>query len=365
MRLCVHESDQDKPNVEEGGIPGSAHKAEESFSKRSFRLVLCTCWLLGSYILWGVIQERIMAIEYGTDKDGNNGERFQNSQFLVFMNRILAFLVAIIILYCKRQPKHNAPLYKYSYSSFSNIMSSWFQYEALKFVSFPTQVLAKASKVIPVMLMGKVVSKNTYEYYEYASAIMISVGVSMFILTSPDTVKDKGTITTTSGVILLLGYLLFDAFTSNWQGKLFKTYKMSSIQCMAGVNLFSVMFTGTTLLEQGGFIEGMAFTSRHPEFLMHIVILSVCSAFGQVAIFYTISSFGPVTFTIIMTLRQGIAILLSCLIYHHPVTLVGILGVMTVFVAIFMKIYCNQQMRKQKELQAVISVTPPSSNGKS
>lgn len=43
----------------------------------------------------------------------------------------------------------------------SNVMSSWFQYEALKYVSFPTQVLAKASKVIPVMLMGKVVQGKT------------------------------------------------------------------------------------------------------------------------------------------------------------------------------------------------------------
>ncbi len=37
-----------------------------------------------------------------------------------------------------------APLFKYSFCSFSNIMSSWCQYEALKYVSFPTQVLAKA-----------------------------------------------------------------------------------------------------------------------------------------------------------------------------------------------------------------------------
>ena len=41
---------------------------------------------------------------------------------------------------CSHQRQHGCPLYKFSYASFSNIMSSWFQYEALKFVSFPTQV---------------------------------------------------------------------------------------------------------------------------------------------------------------------------------------------------------------------------------
>ena len=76
------------------------------------------------------------------------GENFKNSQFLVFINRVLALAIGWIVLQLIRQPRHTGPLYKYSYCSFSNVMSSWFQYEALKFVSFPTQVLCKASKVL-------------------------------------------------------------------------------------------------------------------------------------------------------------------------------------------------------------------------
>jgi hypothetical protein len=33
-----------------------------------------------------------------------------------------------------------APLYQFSFCSISNILSSWCQYEALKYVTFPTQV---------------------------------------------------------------------------------------------------------------------------------------------------------------------------------------------------------------------------------
>ena len=32
------------------------------------------------------------------------------------------------------------------------------------------------------MLMGKVVSKNKYEYYEYAVAILISIGMTFFLM---------------------------------------------------------------------------------------------------------------------------------------------------------------------------------------
>ena len=69
---------------------------------------------------------------------------------------MLAFLVAGGYLLVRQQSRHRTPLFKYSFASFSNIMSAWFQYEALKFISFPTQVLAKSCKIIPVMIMGKV-----------------------------------------------------------------------------------------------------------------------------------------------------------------------------------------------------------------
>lgn len=267
--------------------------------------------------------------------------------FLVFVNRILAFLVAALYAVCTRQPRHTAPLYKYSYSSFSNIMSSWFQYEALKFVSFPVQVLAKASKVIPVMLMGKIVSKKTYSLYEYMTAALISVGVGIFMLSGEDSVQGDGKATTISGIIILLGYLTFDAFTSNWQGELFRQHHMTSMQMMAGVNLFSVIFTTVSLVEQGGFIESMAFMSMYPTFIMHISVLAITSATGQLFIFYTISQFGPVTFTIIMTIRQGVAILLSCIIYHHPVNVRGFMGILLVFSAIISRIYLSQKGKKK------------------
>jgi adenosine 3'-phospho 5'-phosphosulfate transporter B2 len=45
-------------------------------------------------------------------------------------------------------------------------------------------VLAKASKIIPVMIMGKVVSGRKYEYYEYVVALLISLGMSLFLFGS-------------------------------------------------------------------------------------------------------------------------------------------------------------------------------------
>lgn len=211
-------------------------------------------------------------------------------------------------------------------------------------MSFYYQVLAKASKVIPVMLMGKIVSHKSYEYWEYFTAMLISVGVSMFLLSS-STSKHLSTVTTFSGIIILAGYIVFDSFTSNWQDNLFK-YKMSFVQMMFGVNLFSCLFTVGSLLEQGAFFDSLAFMTRHSEFAFHAVLLSICSACGQLFIFYTIAQFGAAVFTIIMTLRQAFAILLSCFLYGHAITLVGAFGVAVVFVALFLRVYARSRMKK-------------------
>ncbi|KAE8286650.1 Adenosine 3'-phospho 5'-phosphosulfate transporter 1 [Larimichthys crocea] len=343
IKTCVFGSESKTGLLDDVSVSTRNEGDSGSSVKQVIKLIFCAAGLQVSYLTWGVLQERVMTRSYGATTPEDEGEKFKDSQFLVFMNRILALTVSGLWCILFKQPRHGAPMYKYSFASLSNIMSSWCQYEALKYISFPTQVLAKASKVIPVMLMGKIVSHKSYEYWEYFTAVLISVGVSMFLLSSTPS-KHPSTVTTFSGIVILVGYIVFDSFTSNWQDNLFK-YKMSSVQMMFGVNLFSCLFTIGSLLEQGAFFDSLAFMTRHSEFAFHAVLLSVCSACGQLFIFYTINQFGAAVFTIIMTLRQAIAILLSCFLYGHAVTIVGGFGVAVVFLALFLRVYARSRMK--------------------
>lgn len=254
IRFCLTGVDLERLDT------ASITKLINNTAVKDFVLVsFCFVGLMGSYLTWGLLQEKIMTREY-LNAEGKK-TFFRDSQFLVFANRVLAFLIAGGYLSMKQQTRHKAPLYKYSFASISNIMSAWFQYEALKFVSFPTQVLAKSCKILPVMLMGKVVSRAKYEFYEYLTAMLISLGMVFFLMGSANG-SQGNSITTITGVLLLTMYMTFDSFTSNWQGDLFKTYKMSSIQMMCGVNLFSTLFTASSLFIQGGFMESLDFASE-------------------------------------------------------------------------------------------------------
>merc|ERR1719399_909521 len=81
--------------------------------------------------------------------------------------------------------ENKAPLWKYGVISLSNVAATTCQYECLKYVSFPVQMLGKSFKMMPVMLWGIVISGKRYGLKEWAIALFITVGVTLFLLTGP------------------------------------------------------------------------------------------------------------------------------------------------------------------------------------
>eukprot|EP00039_Didymoeca_costata_P015655 m.270427 g.270427 ORF g.270427 m.270427 type:complete len:420 (-) comp16263_c8_seq1:129-1388(-) len=353
LRACVIGDPDPDLTIEKEKEKTEDKKEEDSFMVAAFKLMLCVLGLQGSYLTWGLLQEQIMTQSYGTEPDGSDAV-FKTSQFLVFMNRVLAFCVAIGVTRLTEQPKHKSPLYKYSFTSMSNVMSSWFQYEALKYVSFPTAVLGKASKVIPVMIMGRFVQGQTYKMWEYGCAAALSLGVAMFMWSrvedNPSVIEDKTT--SFSGLFLMVGYMMFDSFTSNYQSGLFKSYQMSKFQMMFGVNMFSCMFTLWSLILNGQLLPAISFTLRYPKFMFHVIILSITSATGQMFIFHTIATYGALVFTIIMTTRQVLSIFLSAVFFGHSFNAQGWIGIAVVAGSLFAKIYLQHKEKEKKKAAA-------------
>lgn len=311
-------------------------KVFDTYGKQ-LKLIFCFIGLQASYLGWGIVQEQLMTQEYKMGK-------FKSSAFCVFGNRFLALFISLAIVVVRRltatKPMKEAPYTHYAPSSISNSISSWAQYEALKYVSFPTQVLSKSCKIIPVMLVGILVNKKTYPLMEYLEALLITTGVAMFTFSEKRaSLSDQDKTDSWFGIVLLAAYLLCDSFTSQWQSKVYKEYGVDQYQMMLGVNIWSMMFTGITLIQSGEGLESLAFIMADATAFLHMVILSITSATGQLFIYYTIKEFGPVVFTIIMTTRQIISLFISCMMFSHSMHLLGFIGSLLVFCIVFHRIY--------------------------
>ena len=183
-----------------------------------------------------------------------------------------------------------AGFFDFSFVSISNVLSAWFQYEALKLVNFTTVVLFKGSRILPVMIMGRIISKTKNSAFDWITAVLLCVGSVMFMVSKDIKTDNKGYENIISGIVCLILYVAFgafsknlhfsaevskiliqkfsskffenkqkDAFTSNWQQRLYK-FDISIIEMSFGVSLFSTLLCLIPLLQQSDLQETIEFS---------------------------------------------------------------------------------------------------------
>lgn len=88
-------------------------------------------------------------------------------------------------------------------------------------MSFVAQTLAKTAKALPVVLWGTLFGGKRYSARQYAHAILITGGCSIFVLggdiTSASAIRDASWRSYAAGSLLLLTYLAADGWTSTQQ----------------------------------------------------------------------------------------------------------------------------------------------------
>ena len=311
--------------------------------------LFCFVGLQVSYITWGMMQEIIMTTKFEPTTEVPSGY-FPSASFCVLANRVVAILVAYTVCMYKHGTLDcGVPVWHFLPSAISNTMSSWAQYKALKYVSFPLQNLFKSTKVIPVMGMGRLLRGVTYTITEYLEAIVITAGVVTFSMAKGghgDSERNS-----VLGVMLLLTYVSFDSFTSQYQTKLFKEHgKIDQYHMMFWINSWAIVLSFGAIVLSGEVSTVFFFLRANPSAFVYNLITAVTSATGQYFIFYTIKEFGPIVFTVIMATRQLLSMIISSILFHHPLTVLSYVGGLLVFSAVFHSI--RRQVLKKNAAEA-------------
>jgi len=285
--------------------------------------------VLGALAVYGVLQERIMVYPY-------EGKYFTVSLFLVFCNRLAAIAFSIFMIFVHGDRFLNqAPLWKYIIISISNVSSSYCQYEALKWVTFPAQMLGKSFKMMPVMCWGMVIAKKQYTWKDWALAAVITWGVLQFLLFGSIEVPNRQTHTPCLwGVVLLMIFLACDSFTCTMQEKLFKDHPVTKYNQMLYINIFSAGITFVVLLIMHNLHTATAFCQVHPEVVVDIIELCLASIAGQWFIYSLVKEFGALILATTLAVRQVVSTLISYLYYRHVITPLQVVALVLVFGAL-------------------------------
>jgi len=295
------------------------------------KFALCAGGIFVCYFYYGILQERITRGDYG-------GERFSYSMALVFSQCLVNYVYALIMSKAVlNQGEDTTKTSYYTMCSLSYLIAMVSSNKALMWVNYPTQVIGKSCKPIPVMILGVLIGRKSYPLLKYMFVLMIVAGVALFMYKDKAAAKSGDTAGGLGlGEIMLLLSLSCDGITGAIQERMKSEHQTKSGHMMKAMNLWSMLFLGVALTVTGEGLEFLGFISRHPAVTWQILTFCVASAFGQFFIFMCVSEFGPLPCSIVTTTRKFFTVLASVIFFGNTLITRQWLGVVFVFAGLFL-----------------------------
>lgn len=312
------------------------------------------------YFYYGIMQEKVTRGRYGTEEneDGSIGERYTLALALVGVQCICNWLFAKVLLTINPPAKRDeTSAGSYASCSLTYLLAMVSSNMALQWVPYPTQVVGKSAKPIPVMILGVLIGRKSYALQKYLFVLLIVIGVALFMF------KDSKPMTSAAaadrsfiGELLLILSLSMDGLTGAIQERMRASSAPSGKQMMLAMNWWSsVMLVGTLVITGEG-LQFVTFIQRHPEVLGDLAGLALAGAFGQLFIFLMVSGYGPLPCSVVTTTRKFFTVLFSVMFYGNSLTSRQWYGAVFVFTGLFADMYFG----KKKHSAAATAKLDPS-----
>jgi len=299
------------------------------------KFVICGVGIFVCYFYYGILQEKITRGKYG---EGETEEKFTCILALVWAQCVVNYLYAVVMSKTVlQQGEDSTKSSYYAACSFTYLLAMVSSNKALSWVNYPTQVVGKSCKPIPVMVLGVLVGRKRYPLLKYLFTLMIVIGVALFMYKdkAAKAASDEGS-NIGIGELLLILSLTCDGLTGAVQERMKAEHGTKSGHMMKAMNLWSMGYLGIALLYTGEGLEFFSFVQRHPTVLWQISTFSIASALGQFFIFMCVTEFGPLPCSIITTTRKFFTVLASVVFFGNSLITRQWLGTVLVFAGIFL-----------------------------
>lgn len=160
--------------------------------QKNQRFFLDASVIFVSYFYFGILQEKITRGKYTyevtTEQGVKNVETEKYTYFLtlVFVLCAINYIVSSITLKIWPQEEDKTRRIYYISVATTYLLAMVCSNMALQWVAYPTQVVGKSAKPIPVMILGVLLGRKSYPLRKYLFILLIVVGVVLFMF------KDKG-----------------------------------------------------------------------------------------------------------------------------------------------------------------------------
>lgn len=187
--------------------------------EKTNKFLICSLGVFISYFYFGILQEKVTRGKYFYESLDQNGEKtlkqekFTYALSLVFIQCFINYFVAYGMLYLGSQKEDKTSKVYYISISTTYLLAMVASNMALQWIPYPTQVVGKAAKPIPVMILGVLIGRKSYPLKKYLFVFLIVIGMVLFMLKDKPSGETDSSTSFGIGEILLFLSLIMDGLT--------------------------------------------------------------------------------------------------------------------------------------------------------
>jgi drug/metabolite transporter (DMT)-like permease len=194
-------------------------------------------------------------------------------------------------------------------------------------INYILHILLRSSKFLGVLIFNFIVKskENKITKKDLVFGAVFTMGVIIFSFSGS---KKNEQSTTTYGLFCALTAFFLDGAVSYYQGKT-RNVNMPSVSSfcfMQMTNFWCLLASVIYSLMKNSLFKGFLTLLEHPDVFLIMITMGCLSVVGQFFIFDHLNRFGPISISLIGTMRKIFSIVFSIVIYRHPLTTVRYIG---------------------------------------
>ncbi|XP_045496172.1 adenosine 3'-phospho 5'-phosphosulfate transporter 2 [Colias croceus] len=261
------------------------------------------------------------------------------SLYITFVQFLITMALSYVEASIRNPIKRKVPIRTYAILAALTLGTMSLSNLALSYLNYPTQLIFKSCKLIPVMIGSIIILGKRYGFIDYVAAIVMCVGLTMFTLADSKTSPNFDII----GVIVISLALLCDAIIGNVQEKAMKQFQATNNEVVfysyAIASLYLFVITGVSGILRDGFV----YCSEEPTTMYsNIFFLSVCGYMGLQAVLTLVRICGATVAVTVTTMRKALSIVISFLLFSKPFVFQYAWSGMLVVLAIYLNHYSKK-----------------------
>ncbi|XP_041488949.1 adenosine 3'-phospho 5'-phosphosulfate transporter 2 isoform X2 [Microtus oregoni] len=276
---------------------------------------ICVAGVFVFYLIYGYLQELIFSMEgfkpYGW--------------YLTLVQFAFYSIFGLIELQLIQDKRRRIPGKTYMIIAFLTVGTMGLSNTSLGYLNYPTQVIFKCCKLIPVMLGGVFIQGKRYNLADVSAAVCMSLGLIWFTL-ADSTIAPN--------------FNLTDAVIGNVQEKAMKLHNASNSEMVLYSYSIGFVYILLGLSCTSGLGPAVAFCSKNPvRTYGYAFLFSLTGYFGISFVLALIKIFGALLAVTVTTGRKAMTIVLSFIFFAKPFTFQYVWSGLLVVLGIFLNVY--------------------------